>query len=329
MDGRDFKICGLQKIQKRPDEFTAFITEANDKTKIGEIKFEVALNKGIYEGKYYTNAYTSRYVKVSLGKDNSMLSVWGGITWGRLKDKDTPLYNPVLPVFTKIDDKTSLFSIPSFLIEAKDFNKVLIDNEKILRNTENLIIDIRGNTGGNAIYFPLIAAYYEKPLMNEVGYAVSSEDNLTYFKNYSTGKGNDPYKLLVENMKTGAGKIIDGPVFANMELKSEKTALKRVVIVTDKSNMSAAESFVLHSKAVSSKVTIMGENTGGVIDYNNINMVSLNCEKHGIFFGYPTFTFNKTILTNGYNKTGILPDIKIDNKVQDKIKFVTEYLQKS
>lgn len=310
-----------------PNEYVAIIIDDPDKTTIGEIKVEVTSKNNAYEGRYYTKSYTSRYVKISAGKEAALLSLWGGITWGRLKDKNDSVYDPDLPSFRKIDDKTSLLTIPSFLIEAEKFNKVLLDNEDALRNTENLIIDIRGNTGGNAIYFPLLSLFSERPLVSEVGFTVASEDNLNYFKKISTDAKNDPYKPVVEAINNKMGVIIDGPKFEPIDISREKSKINKVVILTDRSNKSAAESFVLHAKAVSTKVITMGENTAGVIDYNNVNMVPLNCQKTGIYFGYPTFTYNKMILTNGYNKTGITPDVKIGYTVSDKIDFILKYLK--
>jgi C-terminal processing protease CtpA/Prc len=119
---------------------------------------------------------------------------------------------------------------------------------------------------------------------------------------------------------------VAGPDFGLLELNPIKTNIKKVVILTDRGNMSAAETFVIYSKGVSSKVITMGDNTGGVVDFNNINMIKLDCEKYGIYFGYPTYTLHDKVVEQGYNKTGIAPDIKIDNAVKDKISFVLKYL---
>jgi hypothetical protein len=314
---------------KIPFEYVAVIVEALDVSKIGEMKFAVNFSKNTWDGIYYTNNYASRYVKVTPYKDNALLSIWGGIVWGRLQLKDANIFNPNATTFQKIDEKNAVLTIPSFLIEAKDFNKVLMDNKKELKNIENLIIDIRGNTGGNGIYFGLLSTYYEKPAQHVRGFALSSEDNIIYFEKFASNRKNDPYAPVIKAMKEEKGKIVPGPDFGQLELKSEKTNIKNVVILTDRSNMSAAETFVLYSKAVSSKVITMGDNTGGVVDYNNINLIKLNCEKHGIYFGYPTYTLHDKVVTQGYNKTGIPPDVKIDNTVQDKIAFIVKYLKEN
>ncbi len=310
-------------------EYAAIIVEAPDVSKIGEIKFAVNSSKNTWEGTYYTNSYASRYVKVKPYKDNTLLSIWGGIVWGRLQSKEAQMFDPNATTFQKIDEKSAVLTIPSFLIEAKDFNKILLDNIEQLISIENLIIDIRGNTGGNGIYFGLLTAYYEKPAQHVRGFALSSEDNIAYFEKLVSNSKNDPYVSVVKAMKEAQEKIVQGPDFGPLELKPEKTNIKKVVILTDRSNMSAAETFVLYSKAVSSKVITMGDNTGGVVDYNNVNLVKLNCEKYGIYFGYPTYTLHDKVVTQGYNKTGIPPDVKIDNAIQDKIAFIVKYLKET
>jgi hypothetical protein len=52
----------------------------------------------------------------------------------------------------------------------------------------------------------------------------------------------------------------------------------------------------------------------------------LDCEKYGISLGYPTYTLHDKTPNEGYNKTGIAPDIKIENSVKDKIGFILKYL---
>jgi C-terminal processing protease CtpA/Prc len=148
-------------------------------------------------------------------------------------------------------------------------------------------------------------------------------------KKFAGKSKNDPYKMVVRAMKTESGKLVQGPDFGLKEMKPMATRIEKVAILTDKGCASAAESFILHSKGMSNRVTVFGEPTSGTIDYNNINMLPLGCEKHGIQFGYPMFSWNANTVENGYNKTGILPDVKIDANQKDKIGFILEYLNKN
>ena len=91
--------------------------------------------------------------------------------------------------------------------------------------------------------------------------------------------------------------------------------------------MSAAETFILHSKKVSDKVVTVGQNTKGVVDYNNINMIKISCDPMGIYFGYPMYTRHDRIPNDGFNKEGIAPDVRSEKKGEALIQFAREYLK--
>jgi len=302
--------------------------------KAGELKFGVNLKDGRYEGIYFTNSYASRYVSVETQKNTSTLSIWGGISWGRINYTDDnsietlPLFNPVTPTVVKLNDETTLLTIPSFLIDKKDFDKVLMSNYLLITDSRYLLIDIRGNTGGNGIYFDLLRLYASKPVKSEIGLAISSPDNIAYFDRFSSRKKNNPYAPVVEDMKKSPGKIVVGPRYTEKELEPLNSKIERVAILTDEDIMSAAEAFILQSKQISDKVITIGKNTKGVIDYQSINMVKLGCESRGIHFGYSTSTLNKEVPKNGYNQTGIKPDVLSEKTSTDLITFAIAQLKK-
>jgi hypothetical protein len=122
---------------------------------------------------------------------------------------------------------------------------------------------------------------------------------------------------------------VDGPLYPAKSIVPLKTKIQKVAILTDKGCMSAAESFILHSKNVSSKVITFGSPTGGVIDYTSVNTVKLNSSgMQTIYFGYPTSSWHKQIPANGYNRTGIIPDVPVKDSEKDKISFIVNYLSK-
>jgi C-terminal processing protease CtpA/Prc len=129
-------------------------------------------------------------------------------------------------------------------------------------------------------------------------------------------------------MKSGQKLLVDGPKFKPIELKKHKSKIEKVIILTDSSNISAAETFILFSKGISNKVVTIGTHTGGVVDYNNINMISVGCKKQGIQFGYPTYTFHRDVVNQGYNDTGIAPDILINSASENALQEALNYLKK-
>lgn len=314
--------------KRETGKLVAIIINTADKSKIGEMKMELEQDKEdvtTYTGYYYSNAYSKRYTTAHLYKDATLLYLTGGIYWKKTGDPVAPA-NPSLEM---IENKFAVITIPSFLIDKKILDQFLRDNRDALQQASFWIIDIRGNIGGNGIYFDLMSGYYEKPdKATEPGYAVASKDNLEYFSKFAGGS-NNPYGPVIKAMQDSMGQLVKGPRFRDLVLSVQKTNLQKVVIITDRSNMSAAETFILSSKAISSKVITMGDFTGGVVDYNNINIVKLSCGSQNIQFGYPMYSRTADAHINGLNKTGVKPDVFIPKEVKDKVGFVVDYLKKS
>lgn len=309
------------------EEVLAVIISDKEVSKNGEIKFRVRKRNGTWTGTYYSNKYIPRYVKLDAYRENTLLSIWGGLLWGKLADKNAPLYDPAIPAFRQTDPQTVCLTIPSFLIGKPTFDSILNLHDKQLRNATNLVIDLRGNSGGNGIYFNLLTYYYDHPGKSSQGYAISSPDNIAYFSRFAGKSKNDPYKTVVEAMQKNAGAVVPGPAFEALKLKKQKNKIRKVIILTDEGNMSAAESFILYSKSVSSKVITMGAATGGVIDYNNVNMIPVGCTSQGIYFGYPMYSMTATVHQGtGFNKTGIVPDVVIPAGTRDVMEFIKGHI---
>ena len=231
------------------------------------------------------------------------------------------------PSIEKLDDLSTLITIPSFNIDYKFFVDLLKENEGLINNTTNLIVDIRGNTGGNAIYFPLIESYATKNMPASQGLVLASEANLSYFDRFNKN-GSKVYGPVVERIKNNMGQIVDGPDYPGRKFKKQKSKIRNVAILTDNGCMSAAESFIIHSKASSDLITLFGSPTGGVIDYTSANGLKLDSGSQNIYFGYPTGTLHKEIPENGFNKNGIQPDMPLGDDIKDKVGYIVEYYKK-
>ncbi len=220
-----------------PHEFVAVVLSSPQPEKIGEVKLGVKSRDGNYEGVYYSNAYSPRYAKLDLANDNTLLGIWGGLFWGRVSYSNrtsvdsTALYNPTLPTIEHLEDSTVLLTIPTFLLEKPILDSVLLGNQVALTTCRNLIIDIRGNSGGNGIYFNLMSLISVKPLASEVGLALASADNLAYFSQFAKGGAGDPYQPVVDDMKQNMGKVLKGPRFSDSQLPQIPSSLRKVVIL--------------------------------------------------------------------------------------------------
>ena len=294
---------------------------------IGNLKLRLSKTSSGYEGTYYPYDFNTKYVRAYLYKENNLLKLimGGSKRWVRSKDEKIISYIKE-PKITKINNTHTVLTIPSFSVNFKDFQKFLKKNKKIINKTEHLIIDIRGNTGGNTIYFPLIKFFGTNTLTSKPGYVLASSDNKAYFKKFIGFFGwSKVYSPLLKRMIKN-GEIVDGPKYTDRKFKEIKNNIERVSILTDNGCMSASESFILHAKGASKKVMTFGTPTGGMIDYTSTNSIPLkHSGSQNILFRYPTGTLHKDVLENGFNKKGIIPDIYTPSSTSNLIQFVINH----
>lgn len=325
---------GLSEFAIIKDEgyYRAYVLNSSiEQIEAGELKAEFREVVDGFEGQIYSNDYELKFIEGNLYKEATLLEIVGANVWGKLessKSREISMINHrdiLQPKISKLDEKTTLFSIPSFSYDYNKFIKIVLDNEELLKNSENLIFDIRGNTGGNAVYMAFIEMYANKTLPSSQGKVLASESTLLYYQRFMNYNA-EVYAPVVSRIKENMGKIIDGPLFPEKTFEPYESKIKNVAILTDNACASAAESFVLHSKLVSTKVKTFGSPTRGMIDYASVNVLRLESGDQNISFGYPTETWHKEVISeNAYNKTGIIPDIPIEDTVNDKIQFIINY----
>ena len=317
---------------KEDDAYKVYIKESkNGKVKPGEIKATFKSTKEGFRGTFYSYDHIPRFMKGGLYKDGTLLRVEGSI-WIKTdtdQDRELSMVNfegTDWPTVQKLDEDNVLMSIPRFSVDIEVWRRVTKENRDLLLNAKNLIFDIRGNRGGNAIYFSLFNLFADQEMPGGQGHVLASKDMLAYFeRNLQYSK--KIYGPVVEAIKKNMGEIVDGPLYPKRKYKRRITSkVENVAILTDEACMSAAESFIIHCKQNSTLVKTFGSPTDGVIDYTSVGSVLLNSSRNQkIIFGYPTSTLHKEIPNNGYNKTGIVPDVPIADKVKDKVAYIMDY----
>ncbi len=295
-------------------KFVAFSFSKNAKIS-DSAHYKLMLNelaeKNKFEGIFLNRYSLPRYTRAFLFKDNELLATWGGILWQRISInnfkelQNANLVNPFIPSVKKIDDESVLVTTPSFLVDRNKFDSVIKLNEKIISNSKYLVIDLRGNIGGNNVYRNLLNFYITLDTLKIDGSSLvlSSEDNYNYYKS-SLPDSTDP---MLAFMKLNPGKIYTRTTNSMRVYSIANNKIEKVAIITDRGDMSSAEAFILQSKHLSNKVILVGQPTGGVIDYTSINTIKLACPE--TLFGYPTGTIHDKLPLDGYNQTGIIPDI--------------------
>ncbi|TMO48402.1 S41 family peptidase [Pseudoalteromonas ruthenica] len=121
-------------------------------------------NDGTYKATYYMADHSIRHVDSVGFIDQNHLSLGNNwLTLSRQSPKEeskaevlqyVQLKESKTPLVQKLSKETALLRIPSFsYTDKKHINTVIRDNLETILNTENLIIDIRGNGGGSDISY--------------------------------------------------------------------------------------------------------------------------------------------------------------------------------
>jgi len=140
------------------------------------------------------------------------------------------------------------------------------------------------------------------------------------------------YSRLVDKIKNNLGATMGFSFYNPRPYDTSKQIVfqnpQNVAVIIDKGVASAAEAVVNSLRSSSTKVTVYGENSHGMIDYVNVNTIRLKylCTRR-YFFGYPTF-YSPDMLKNPVNPTGLKPDVYIPSSHKNWIEWVIDDLKK-
>jgi hypothetical protein len=212
------------------------------------------------------------------------------------------------PTLTVSDSLTIILSIPSFIGSSKEvIDSLLLKYQQQLSKAKNLIIDIRGNRGGNdACFYSLMPYLYTNDFMVHEYFFLVTEKSLENYKNQFS-----PERF--EKIKEKRGELVS---FSDnkSEIFSEKWNLKvklkpeNIAIIVDRYVESSAEQFLFYAKQ-SRKVKIFGENTSGVLDCTNPDM--LQFFNNNITVTIPTMISSRVWNRAAVENIGIQPDIYV------------------
>ena len=164
---------GVVKDKTNPNrEYVGFIVESkNPNWQKNQVKFEIfKTGKAKYNMKYYMGDHSVRQFENIDLLGNNYLSIGSGFinlkrvlpkvkTEKNVEDYFRRRSSPK-PILESISKNTLLLRIPSFERSNKDLIDSLLDsNDKLIKNTQNLIIDLRGNGGGFDISYKKIIPY--------------------------------------------------------------------------------------------------------------------------------------------------------------------------
>lgn len=345
------RFAVFKDIKSKQRDFVAIlISEGKGNWETGQVKAEFKKFKdGSYDVIYYNDKHFPLRPTIYKRGEQGGGDISRGLilnmppyTWG----KEFPLENnplnvidstdPRRPTLQVIDSENVLISIPSHSPEYIPILRELVTkNHNQIINTKNLILDLRGDHGGSAgmtnslmQYLETTEKYPEKFWVGDEQFIVASKQNANYYK-AGVSQGWLP-KNLMTRIEENSGKLIqlsDTKTETPTPQVKEFPSPQNVAILMDKWIYSAGEAFILQAMR-NKKVTLFGDNTGGVIDYQSTSIVTLSkCPSQGFYLGYPMFAASNRLPAGGANETGIPPDVRIGKTEKNPIRFIINYYQ--
>ena len=252
------------------------------------------------------------------------------LTNDKIKEKIKELSELYIKQLSK---KTTLIRLPDFGYDKVErINKFINNNKVLLENSQNLIIDIRGNIGGTDMaYKKLLPFVVTNPIrITGVEYLATQNliDELQKFLNENKDVDNtdrENFEREIKLFKNNLGHFVntDETEIKVIKIEPANKSPKQIVIIVDENVASSAENFVYKARQ-SKKVKILGRPTAGVFDYGAVRPYKFECEKYQLYL--PTF---RSLRLPDYpiDNIGLQPDIYLDKSVKNWIEFAKEYLE--
>lgn len=189
-----------------------------------------------------------------------------------------------------LNEGSILLRLPSFeWSEKKIIDSLLKTQEGLLNKSPYWIIDLRGNGGGTDYTFQSLIPYlYTQPILSKPDEFWSSEDNIAILENNLKGMNaaapqRNILMSIISLMQKNPGQFVNpsGRDVFSSTLDSVYAYPKKIAILMDKGTLSSAESFLLMARQ-SKKVTLFGENSGGSLDYANVQYFDIPCDDYSL-----------------------------------------------
>lgn len=244
--------------------------------------------------------------------------------------------NKVNTYFKIIDTETAYLRVSTFKgSEKKIIDSIISANKETMLKTPNLIIDIRGNGGGNdSSYSELLPLLYTNPIrsigVEFLSTPLNNQRMLDFINNPKFGFdqatkkwAKNAYNKL--DKQKGSFVNLNSTIVDIITYKTIYEFPKKVGIIINGKNGSTAEQFLLDAKQ-SKKVKLFGTTTKGVLDISNMYFVK---SPSGEFeLGY-CLSRSMRIPEMTIDGKGIQPDYYLDQNIKKEswVEFVTKSLK--
>jgi len=317
-----FSIAVLKNKNPFRDYVAVVIKSSDSKFENGSVLAELKEKSA----KEYFLLYNSSYMlafAIIKPRDGELIS---GFVKNGKKIIDNENYNFEAKL---LNEKTLYFNIPSFSWEAKPIIDSLFAAQKEnLSKTSNLILDLRNNGGGSDDVYYIISPYlYTQPIKGIGVDMYASNDNIKGWELMLQdpnipSENKAEYQKIVDKLKLQLNENVN---IVDDYIDSSYTPLlfpKNVVILINEECASSTEQFLLEA-IQSKKVTLMGQNTSGTLDYSNLRESNF-CEIPYTLWT-PTTRSRRIDIGQGIDGIGIKPTIYLTDKqnwIQEVLKFL-------
>lgn len=266
-------------------------------------------------------------------KDSHVSSVWMKGTKQAVSNMEANKKRTDLVTFRKLNDDFLYVKLAVFdQREVGKLDSMLAANRELLARTPYLIMDLRGNGGGNTSTSDEMARLiYTNPIVypawdyrSSEEFIKSKERELKAYKDTT-----DPYYKRVVNLlnaaKANPGKMVkdSGDLVRTLDI-DPKSYPRQIAFLIDKGSGSATEFYIFEGKQ-SKKVTLFGTNSYGVMDYGSDQDFRI-CD--GMYNLATPWGRNGWVKDFRIDNVGFKPDVSIPEGEKDWIGYVQKFYSK-
>lgn len=281
----------------------------------GLVRAEFVLVDGAWRATLWDDAFRPRTSPVESSR--GALLRMAPIIWGRLDPVERFAFvdetDPRRPVVAFPDDTTAVISAVTFDPSYRAALKQSVEEAwPALRERRRVVIDLRGNEGGSSgQVVPLLPFLWGEGRQGATGapsdaLVLSSPATIVFWER----SGWAP-RGLVERLRAAPGALVPFAPDAKVQTPPKPDVLPRddqdVVVLTDRTTVSAAEQVVLWARMMG-RARVVGEPTGGSIDYQSTWITRVACADMGQALSIPLIATSGRLPVGGHNATGIVPD---------------------
>jgi hypothetical protein len=322
-DGPGFRVAVLPDSTADRRLLAVVLRDDSAHYEPGQVRGTFEQVNGQWRSTIWDRDYLPRTSPVELSRGGALMRMapvmWQRV-WPSAPDAGLDAGDPRRPTIRYLPTGTAVVSIVSFSPEYQAPLKQLVDREwDRLAQARTVIIDLRGNEGGSSLVgAPLLPFVWSEAKLapdSATPVVIASARNNEFWARASWA----PRGLTDRLRAQQAGSLVtfsDEPTVLPPRPPRLAPPQQRVIILTDRSTVSAAEQVVLWSRAYG-RVRIYGEPTGGAIDYQSTLLTRVACSSMGQVLSYPLIATSSRLPLGGFNQRGIIPDVLVPPETRD------------